>query len=194
MAPLLAMWLAPLLDHDAAAWAASAREVQSRDAQLAAALLSRHLAAQVNRDRPAFTLGRRDGGIEVCLFMATVSVPVLAHRQPLSSHRPCELLLLGPQFCRQKCTIAKACYLVPADSEAQSVQERMARYALYEDSSSDEEGPGGRSLFWTLPQEHKARYKDVLRALRRARNRAAYVELLRSRVRAQLFSDCLQLH
>jgi hypothetical protein len=58
------------------------------------------------------------------------------------------------------------------------MQERMQRLALYEDSSSDEEGPGGTSLYWHLPPAQRCRYKPALRAMCRARNRRAYVSHL----------------
>jgi hypothetical protein len=43
------------------------------------------------------------------------------------------------------------------------------------DSSSDEEGPEGSSLYWQLPKDHRQHYKPVLQAMRRARVRRSYI-------------------
>eukprot|EP00892_Ulva_mutabilis_P003853 jgi/Ulvmu1/183/UM001_0187.1 len=53
--------------------------------------------------------------------------------------------------------------------------------AMYEDSSSDEEGEGGASLYLLLPKESRRHYKPALRAFRRAHNRHSYIKHLRRR-------------
>lgn len=50
----------------------------------------------------------------------------------------------------------------------------------YEDSSTDDEAEGERSLFWCLPSTSRPMYKPVLRAYRRARNRLDYVQRLQA--------------
>lgn len=52
---------------------------------------------------------------------------------------------------------------------------------LYEDSSTDDEGVDGRSLYWSLPAPSRPCYRAVLRALRRARNRVACIASLTAR-------------
>jgi hypothetical protein len=58
------------------------------------------------------------------------------------------------------------------------MQHRRQEIFAYEDSSSDDEGPGGSSLYWQLAKGHQKHYKAVLRAMRRARVRSSYIEYL----------------
>lgn len=57
---------------------------------------------------------------------------------------------------------------------------------MYEDSSSDDDGPGGSSLYLLLAKRSRPHYKSILRAFRRAHNRKSYIGLLRRRGAAVL--------
>lgn len=61
------------------------------------------------------------------------------------------------------------------------MQTRWRANATYEDSSSDDEGPAGCSLYSVLPQVSRPHYKAALRAFRRAHNRRSYISHLRRR-------------
>lgn len=61
------------------------------------------------------------------------------------------------------------------------MQKQWKAITAYEDSSTDEEGPEGSSIFWTLPLSHRSEYKPVLRAMRRAHNRRYYLSQLQRR-------------
>lgn len=60
---------------------------------------------------------------------------------------------------------------------------------MYEDSSSDEDGPQGGSLYGVLRTASRPHYKAALRAFRRAHNRASYIAHLRRRGVAVLDSQ-----
>lgn len=61
------------------------------------------------------------------------------------------------------------------------MQSRWRANAMYEDSSSDEDGPAGCSLYSVLPKGGRPHYKAALRAFRRAHNRSSYISHLRRR-------------
>jgi hypothetical protein len=58
------------------------------------------------------------------------------------------------------------------------MQTRWKAITSYEDSSSDEEGPDGSSIYWSIPVSHRADYKPTLRAMRRAHHRRTYLAQL----------------
>jgi hypothetical protein len=58
---------------------------------------------------------------------------------------------------------------------AACMQRRWKAITAYEDSSTDEEGPDGTSIYWCIPLSHRAEYKPCLRAMRRAHHRRAYL-------------------
>lgn len=62
-----------------------------------------------------------------------------------------------------------------------AMQERGMLLLQCPDSSSDEEGPSGTSIYWHLPRPHRSHYKSILRAFRRAHNRLSYISFLRAR-------------
>lgn len=59
-------------------------------------------------------------------------------------------------------------------------QAQWAQVFLFEDSSTDEEGADGRSLFWQLPHSQRGRYRPILRAVRGAQYRLDYVRRLQA--------------
>jgi hypothetical protein len=58
------------------------------------------------------------------------------------------------------------------------MQRRWKAITAYKDSSTDEEGPAGASIYWSLPFRFRAEYKATLRAMRRAYHRRAYLTQL----------------
>ena len=62
-----------------------------------------------------------------------------------------------------------------------AMQRRWKAITGYQDSSTDEEGPEGSSIFWKLPLSHRTEYKPIVRAMRRAQHRRAYLTQLQRR-------------
>ena len=63
----LTAFVAPLLAHDTRVWTARRGVWEARDAKLATQMLLHHLAVQLHRERPEFTLGFDDGDLQVRL-------------------------------------------------------------------------------------------------------------------------------
>lgn len=61
------------------------------------------------------------------------------------------------------------------------IQRKWKTITAYEDSSTDEEGPGGSSIYWKLPLNYRSDYKLIVRAMRRARHRRAYLTHMQRR-------------